>query len=59
MTYHRHCRFEGTYNELLECYDHLQEEQLSIDFKIEGREEEYKNKLLRLCKKIVDNYGEE
>ena len=57
MTYHRYCRFEGTYNELIECYEHLREEDLSIDYKIEGREEEYKNKLIRLCQEIVNKFG--
>ena len=44
-----HCRFEGTYNELMDCHEAIWSgEELS------EREEEYKNKLLRLCRKILE-----
>lgn len=49
MTY---CQFENTYNDLRQCYDGMDDE-LSED------EAKYKKWMIDLCKKIVEEYGEQ
>lgn len=46
-----YCRFQNTLNDLTECERHW-EEDLSED------EQEAQNKLLKLCEKIVEFYGQ-
>lgn len=47
-----YCRFENTYRDLYDCYDHFSD-------KLSGTEFRHRNDILELCKQIVDNYGEE
>ena len=41
-----YCRFENTYQDLQDCYDHMDDEDLG------GTELKYKNKLIELCTEI-------
>lgn len=43
-------RFENVYNDLEDCYDHMEDQDLS------EREERYSIELIDLCKLIVDKY---
>ena len=47
-----YAQFENTYNDLRQCYD-------AMDDDDEGTEAIYKAKLIKLCKKIVEEYGEQ
>ena len=47
-----YCRFQNTYYDLRDCYENMDDE-LSED------ETKYRKRLLELCKRIVDNYGDE
>ena len=49
-----YCRFENTLGDLRDCFDHWDD----VD---EDAEDETKAqvKMLKLCKRIVDNYDEE
>lgn len=46
-----YCRFENTFNDIADCYDHLDDEELSES------EEIYREKLIKLCEDIVNIYG--
>lgn len=48
-----YCRFENTFKDLTDCYNHLDE--LTID--LSDTERKYRIKLLNLCKLINDEYG--
>ena len=48
-----HCRFENTYSDLEDCYDHIDEKELSED------ESDYRRRLIKLCVDIAVDYGEE
>lgn len=52
MVFMSYCRFEGTYNELIECSDNMEDDDIS------EQEQNYKLKLIKLCQKIADNYGD-
>lgn len=45
-----YCRFRNTFADLYDCYEHLQDNDLSKD------EENARSKLIELCKEIVDDY---
>jgi hypothetical protein len=47
-----YCRFENTYNDLLDCYEHFEEPK-------NDSEKEYRYKLLKLAKQIVNEYSTE
>ena len=51
MVYMSYCRFEGTYNELIECLENIEDDEIS------EQEQKYKLKLIRLCQKITNDYG--
>lgn len=42
-----YCRFENTYNDLKDCY-------LNIDNELSESEENYRKKLIKLCKEIAE-----
>lgn len=47
-----YCRFENTSNDLQECYDHWDDELSEGEVKARER-------ILRLCKQILDDYDED
>ena len=47
-----YCRFENTLNDLRDCYDNLDEE-------VDGTEKSSKESLIKLCKYITEEYGED
>lgn len=54
MSHNNNLLFEDTYNKMLDCEESL------ADFEdLDWREEVYKDKMIRLCKKIVDDYFDE
>jgi hypothetical protein len=48
-----YCRFENTLQDLRDCYDHTEDTDLS-----EG-EKEARDKLLKLCRTLADEYPDE
>lgn len=48
-----YCRFENTFEDLKDCADHLEDEDVSSSEKF------YKKRLIRLCQEIAANYGED
>lgn len=42
-----YCRFENTYNDLKDCYQ-------NIDDELSESEENYRKKLIKLCKEIAE-----
>lgn len=48
-----YCRFENTVPDLRDCYENMDEQQLS---ETEARARKW---LIRLCQKVVDDYGYE
>ena len=44
-------RFENTYEDLSDCYEHILDDDLSES------EEEYRRRLVSLCRKIIDDYA--
>lgn len=48
-----YCRFENTYNDLLEC-----EEALAEGERLSESEFKYRNKLIKLCKAIAADFDE-
>ena len=51
-----YCRFENTYNDLLDCYDELSN---SIDLNdINESEREYIPMLIELCRSIEQEFGD-
>ncbi|MFA5299846.1 MAG: hypothetical protein WC389_16805 [Lutibacter sp.] len=47
-----YCRFRNTYKDLLDCYDCIDDEELSKD------EQEARIRLIKLCKKIAGENDE-
>lgn len=47
-----YCRFQNTYNDLKDCDQHLDDD-------LSGIEKEYRDKLIKLCKRIADNFAED
>lgn len=47
-----HCRFENTHIDLRDCYAHMDDDDLS------DAEKNAREKLIRLCCQIADDYGE-
>lgn len=47
-----YCQFENTYRDLHQCYN-------AMDDGEEDSEAEFKKKLIDLCKKIAEEYGDE
>jgi hypothetical protein len=48
-----YCRFENTANDLRDCYDNMDGDELS------EAEEAAKKRLIKLCLRIAEDYGEE
>jgi len=48
-----YCRFENTLRDLQDCYDHMDDNNLSSSEKIA------RQRIIDLCFDIVENYGEE
>jgi hypothetical protein len=48
-----YCRFENTISDLRDCYNHIEDEDLSAE------EMRARTRLIRLCQKIADDYGED
>ncbi len=48
-----YCRFENTYKALSDCYDNMDDDELSED------EEKHRRKLVRLCYSIANEYDED
>lgn len=44
-----YCRFENTYRDLVDCYTNMEGE-------LSGSEHKYRERLITLCKDIVDAY---
>jgi len=51
-----YCRFENTFADLQDCYDALGEYELD---QLSDTERKYAEKLIKLCEKISNNYGED
>ena len=49
-----YCRFENTFADLQDCYEALRESELD---ELSETERKYAEKLIKLCKKIADNFG--
>lgn len=47
-----YCRFQNTLSDLRDCYNNMDED-------LSDEEEKAKNRLIKLCKQIADNYGDE
>jgi hypothetical protein len=48
-----YCRMENTYNDLLDAYEHMDDAVLSAS------EEKYKDKIIKLCKRITNAYEDD
>ena len=46
-----YCRFENTYDDLRDCFDNWEVSSES--------EEEYRTLMIKLCKNIITNYGDD
>ena len=54
-----YCRFENTYNDLVDCKDSLYENGIEyLEENASEYEKKYIKKLIQLCKEISDDYGE-
>ena len=53
-----YCRFENTYYDLKNCYATLEEIDCG-DEELSESESKYKDKLIKLCQNIVDDYADE
>lgn len=49
-----YCRFFNTLSDLRDCYDHMDD-----DKELSSEEERAKEKLIKLCGRIFDDYGDE
>lgn len=47
-----YCRFENTFGDLQECYEHLDDD-------LGTAETRYRLRLIALCRKIASDYGDE
>ena len=45
-----YCRFENTYRDLVDCYENINDTDLS------NRESEYREKLIDVCREILEEY---
>lgn len=55
-----YCRFENTYNDLLECQQELEANSIrDIELNANEYEKPYIRKLIALCKEIADDYYDE
>ena len=48
-----YCRFENTYFELVECFDHINDDDL------DATEKRYRDKLVVVCRGIINSIDEE
>lgn len=48
-----YCRFENTYSDLVDCFQHMDDDNLSEE------EERYRRWMIELCEEIVAAYREE
>ena len=48
-----YCRFENTYNDLMDCYDNIDDEK-----DLSYSEAKHRLKLISLCKDIAEDYSE-
>jgi hypothetical protein len=56
----RHCRFENTYHDLVDCYEALGEEGVDSLVKNANQyEKKYITKLIKLCSDIAADFMEE
>jgi hypothetical protein len=54
-----YCRFENTYNDLLDCVEALDNSSIKrLEEEANQYEREYIRKLIELCEEIAGNYGE-
>ena len=54
-----YCRFENTYNDLVDCLDALDNSSIEKLEEDAGQyERKYIRKLIELCEEIAGNYGE-
>jgi hypothetical protein len=49
-----YCRFENTYQDLLDCYRNMSDD----DDDLSETEARYKKKIIDLCESIASDYGE-
>lgn len=55
-----YCRFENTYNDLLDCQSALQEDGVAgVIEEADERERPYIKKLIMLCREIIEEFGDE
>ena len=47
-----YCRFENTFNDLEDCCDHINDEDLS------DNEKKFRKRLVQLCQDLIDEYEE-
>ncbi len=47
-----HCRFQNTYEDLRDCYEHMDDSDLSES------EKKYRERMIKLCQDIFGDYGE-
>ena len=48
-----YCRFENTYKDLLDCSEHMEDEELS------EREIKYRQKMIKLCQEIAEDNSDD
>jgi hypothetical protein len=48
-----YCRMVNTFNDLRDAHDHMDDDDLSVE------ESKYKDKLIALCKRIANEFGED
>lgn len=48
-----YCRFENTVDDLRDCYEHMDDDDLS------SSEQKKRDRLIKLCQQIAGDYGEE
>jgi hypothetical protein len=53
MANRSYCRFRNTLEDLRECYDNMDESDVSEE------EQRARKRLIQLCREIVDNYGDD
>ena len=54
-----YCRFVNTYNDLRDCYNHLDAEQGDGDYDLSEEEAKYRAKLIKLCHDIARQWDED
>lgn len=47
-----YCRFENTFADLKECYQHMDDD-------LSDSEKEYKERIIKLCQHIIDAYSDD